>query len=232
MTFSFFKPAQLATPSTLEEAKEPTLADDNVFLSLQAQWRLALLHYNTLVEKEPAHIEALMGRGFTAGMLRDHHQALDSYLRVLKVNPSHRSALYQYALLLRGMNRPQEAIDIYKKLLTHHPEDIDAVANLAILLRAQGRLGVKLASTYCKPFLKEAPDTLDIRQAADPHTLLVQAKMLRALGYTHKAAACCKRISDEFNPNYSGLLALKELISSDEIAARPMGLPNLRCVML
>jgi tetratricopeptide (TPR) repeat protein len=232
MTFSFFKPAKSATSCTLGEEKENTMADDKVFLSLKKQWQLALLHYDTILEKDPTDIEALMGRGFTAGILRDYNQALDSYLRVLKINPEHRSALYQYALLLRGINRKQEAIETYKKLLINHPDDIDAVANLAILLRAHGEMGVNLAWAYCKPFLKEAPETLDIMRTADPHTLLIQAKMLRALGYSQKAAACCKRISEEFNATYPGLLVLKELISSDEIEAMPMGLPKMRCVIL
>ncbi len=232
MTFSFFKPAKSETSCTLGEEKENTIADDKVFLSLKKKWRLVLLQYNAILEKDPTNIEALMGRGLTAGILMDHAQAFDSYLRVLKVNPEHRSALYQYALLLTGVNRKQEAIETYKKLLINHPDDIDAVANLAILLRAQGRRGANLAWAYCQLFLEEAPETLDIMRTPDPHTLLVQAKMLRALGYSHKAAACCKRISEEFNANYPGLLVIKELISSDEKEAMPTGLPKLRCVIL
>jgi tetratricopeptide (TPR) repeat protein len=232
MTFSFFKPAKSETSCILREEKKSTISDDKVFLSLQKQWQLTLLHYNAILEKYPTNIEALMGRGLMAGILRDHSQASDSYRRVLKINPVHRSALYQYALLLTRINREQEAIETYEKLLMNHPDDIDAVASLAILLRAQDKTGVKLAWAYCKPFLKESPETLNIMRTANPHTLLVQAKMLRALGYSEKAVACCKRISEEFNENYPGLRVLKELISSDEIKARQTSLLKSRCVIL
>ncbi|MCE3238439.1 MAG: hypothetical protein K0R24_1420 [Gammaproteobacteria bacterium] len=232
MGSSFFRVTKSTGRRENDILKENVITDDKVFLSLEERWQLALLQYNAILAKDPTNIEALMGRGLTAGILMDYSQAFDSYLRVLNINPTHRSALYQHALLLASINRKQEAIEIYQKLLINHPDDIDAAANLAILLRAQGKAGIELAWVYCEPFLKEAPETLDIMRAADPDTLLVQAKMLRALGCSHKAEACCNRISEEFNANYPGLRVLKELISSDEIEPRRASPLKKRCVIL
>ena len=95
--------------------------------------------YKALLQKHPAHADALM----LLGTINAHRGNLDEAIRLfglsLKSNPRQIAALYNLGLALTGLGRPREALDSYDAAIALKPDFIEAHLNRGSTLAALQR---------------------------------------------------------------------------------------------
>jgi tetratricopeptide (TPR) repeat protein len=92
-----------------------------------------------VLQKEPAHVDALRLLGLIAASSGDLDDAEHLLRQALAVAPDHAPALFELGRVLRELERPEEAIEVYRELLALQPDDPRAHFQLASALAPAAR---------------------------------------------------------------------------------------------
>ncbi len=111
---------QLRLASALDKTSETRLKLANL---LQSQNNLyeALAEYQTILQKEPDNLNALLGAANNFRSLGLKQEAKEIYKKALAKYPDDLLANYNYGLLLQDEKKPQEALSYYAKVERINP---------------------------------------------------------------------------------------------------------------
>lgn len=162
-----------------------------------------------VLQKEPAHVDALRLLGLIAAGSGDLDDAEHLLRQALAGAPDHAPALFELGRVLKELDRPDDAIDVYRELLALQPDDPRAHFQLASVLAPAAR-NEESATAY-RRCLALAPS----------HTgaWLGLGHMLKTLGQQQDGIAAyrrCMELEPEFGEAYYSLANLKTYRFSDD----------------
>jgi predicted O-linked N-acetylglucosamine transferase (SPINDLY family) len=165
-------------------------------LEAGAQWSDAAQAYVSLLDREPAHADALNNLGNCRRQLGQWDAALIAYRRALAARPNFASALTNLGTLLQSRGCLDEAMELLREAVAVEPEIAGHHANLGVALAA------------CRRF-DEAADVLARARLLDAHSADIAynfGNVLHALGrhsdavaQYEAAVACSPAHADAFN---------------------------------
>lgn len=99
---------------------------------------LAILEFDKCLQKDPAHLNALLQRGICRNIIKDFEGAIADFTNVIVMEPSHR-----WAYLSRGSARNKTgeyalAMDDFNKVLEIDPKDQEAYNNRGFSKKLSG----------------------------------------------------------------------------------------------
>jgi tetratricopeptide (TPR) repeat protein len=164
-----------------------------------------------VLQKDPAHVDALRLLGLIAASSGDLDDAEHLLRQALASAPDHAPALFELGRVLKELERPDDAIDVYRQLLVLQPEDPRVHFHLASALAPAAR-NEEAAEAY-RRCLALAPK----------HTgaWLGLGHMLKTVGRQGEGIAAyrrCVELEPDFGEAYYSLANLKTYrFSSAEI---------------
>lgn len=99
----------------------------------------ALSSFQTAIEQDPSHVEALMQLG-NLYTQQTNSVALAYYDRILTVHPDHKIALYNQAYAYHKLGEPSSAIRSYLTLLEKYPKNVSATFNIGAIYYDEFRM--------------------------------------------------------------------------------------------
>lgn len=155
-----------------------------------------------VLQKDPAHVDALRLLGLIAASSGDLDDAEHLLRQALASAPDHVPALFELGRVLKELERPEDAIDVYRELLVLQPEDPRVHFHLASVLAPAAR-NEEAAEAY-RRCLALAPK----------HTgaWLGLGHMLKTVGRQDEGIAAyrrCVELEPEFGEAYYSLANLK-----------------------
>jgi tetratricopeptide (TPR) repeat protein len=166
-----------------------------------------------VLQKDPAHVDALRLLGLIAASSGDLDDAEHLLRQAIAAAPDHAPALFELGRVLKELERPEDAIEVYRDLLALEPSNPKAHFQLASALAPAAR-NEESAAAY-RRCLALAP-----KHAG---AWLGLGHMLKTVGQQAEGIAAyrrCVELEPEFGEAYYSLANLKTYrFSSDEIAA-------------
>lgn len=83
-------------------------------------------------KNEPDDVDAWNSLGLAYRKLIRYDDAIDAYLRALKINPEYATAWHNLGIAYGNLKRYNDAIDAYRRALRFNPEHAEAWYNLGI----------------------------------------------------------------------------------------------------
>jgi tetratricopeptide (TPR) repeat protein len=102
--------------------------------------------YTSVLDKQPAHFDALHLLGLVCGQLRDHQGAIDLFTQALQINAGYLPALKNLGVAYKALGRHDEALQCFDSVLAQQAGDDAAHNYRGISLQALGRNEEALAS--------------------------------------------------------------------------------------
>lgn len=96
---------------------------------------LAVSLYQSILKRQPAHVEALSNLGLALQKLHRHEEALDFLTLALKHRPGHANSQLNLGLTCQSLGRREEALAAYQRTLTIEPGNVQAMFNIAKMLQ-------------------------------------------------------------------------------------------------
>lgn len=150
--------SEFEPPGSTEMTLDEALA---YALRLQQDGRVegAAQLYTRILEKAPAHVDALHFLGVARFQLGDGEAAVDLIRRAIELKPDFAGASNNLGNILRHLGRLTEAAEAYRRVIELEPENADALNNLGALLRAEGKPAA--AEQLLRRVLELAPQHAD-----------------------------------------------------------------------
>ena len=117
-------------------------------LALHRQGRLAeaKAHYESILDEDPHHFDALNMLGTIAGQSRDFQSAVEMIARAIAINPQHAAACNNHGNALKGLGRFDAAVASYDRAIVIKPDYAEAHFNRSIALQELGQLDAAVSS--------------------------------------------------------------------------------------
>lgn len=91
--------------------------------------------YQAILQRQPAHVEALSNLGLALQKLNRHEEALDFLTQALKHRPGHANSQLNLGLTYQSLGRQEDALAAYQRTLAIEPGNVQARFNIAKMLQ-------------------------------------------------------------------------------------------------
>ena len=169
---------QLRLASVLDQTVESRLKLANL---LHAQNNLyeALAEYQTILQEDPANLNAMLGAANNFKSLGFKDEAINIYKQAIEAHPEDVLANYNYGLLMQEAENLAEAVKHYEKVLEVNPNFLQTYYVLGLAYWDQGER--EQARDLWDRFMTESSDEklkAEIRKTLDAKSQALEAEML------------------------------------------------------
>ena len=164
-----------------QEARDNVGAGYNALL--RGEYDTALGFYDRALEKEPASMLGLLGRGAALQKLRKFEDAQTSYEKVLKIDPDNREALTNMTAII-GERAPAEAVNRLLELEKSYPSFSPIKAQIGLIYAKSGKMDEAL--DYLRNAAILTPDSAMYRYSL--------ALVMDHMGMTEQAVAAYQQV--------------------------------------
>ena len=112
----------------------------------QGQFAPAQAIYERILERQPAHFDALHLLGVIAAQTREPARAVELISKALVLNPHNAVAHFNIGSALQELRRLDAALESYDRAIAIDPGFAEAYSNRGVVLKDLGRLSAALAS--------------------------------------------------------------------------------------
>lgn len=124
-------------------------------LEKDSQWEQALQAYQSFIQKNPQHIQALLSYGKLLRRLQKLDLACECFAKIHEIDPSSIPALNQLGQIHRSLKKGQQSEHFYKKALDLNPNNPFVLNNLGSLYLDQRRYSEAFETLEKSSKLKE-----------------------------------------------------------------------------